>query len=747
MEVSIIFVNYRSEKQLVEAVNSARSGVGDLKYEIVVVNNESSKKLNKKNFYGVRIIESNRNLGYGGGLNKGVAFARGEYLVLANPDILFSPNSINKMVKRLSKDTNIGLLGPQVLAANNTVIQTYSGKPTLLNTFFAFSFLNKLFPNNKYSKSYWLPNLNNSFEHFVRVIGGVCMVIPKKVFLEVGGFDDRFFLFFEETDISTRIAKLGYKILYYPKAQILHYVSQSMRDQSFVESKFEESRFRFYKKYYGLPESFVAEFLLRITKKENIVILGILMISAFLNFHNIGESMLFIGDSARDYLAARDMILQGRIPLVGIPSSVVWLHQGPLSIYLIGIAFAFSKFNPIAPAYLYGLIGLFSTYLVYRVGKNFFNSNIGLLTSLVYATSPLVLVNTRMPYHTSSIPFFTLLFFLILRKVLDGKRKYLFILFFILGLLLQVELSNGALIGVLVLLFLIFRPRRIIKKDIMLSFLGFIIGVLPFILYDIFNRFPYSIGFPLWVGNRVRLFFGLTTTDNSTVVNIPSAIFRIYQQSAGVISPFIIVFFVFIVLAAILVGLLNLRSYRNLKKEKSLLLLALWLAVPLLAFTVHTAPGTAYFPLLYPVLALLTVLVILNLFKKNKFSVIFLVLLAVINAGGTLYNNYFLSDRQAVRSLPPAGYIYGVNVELQIEVAKYIVSHASGNKIELKGGGFLSTLVTGTDSYKYLIWYYGGNLGENGHVYTIYEDKNSIKDHRRIIFNNNRLWVTYNETN
>ena len=80
---------------------------------------------------------------------------------------------------------------------------------------------------------------------------------------------------------------------------------------------------------------------------NNFLLLCIVILSLFLNLYKISDLMIFIGDAARDYLVARDMVITGVIPLVGIPSSVVWLHQGPISIYIIGLAFILTNFNHI----------------------------------------------------------------------------------------------------------------------------------------------------------------------------------------------------------------------------------------------------------------------------------------------------------------------------------------------------------------------------------------------------------------
>jgi 4-amino-4-deoxy-L-arabinose transferase-like glycosyltransferase len=160
--------------------------------------------------------------------------------------------------------------------------------------------------------------------------------------------------------------------------------------------------------------------------------------------------MMFFGDFGRDFLAARDMLMSGVVPLVGIPSSVVWLHQGPLSIYLIAISLWVGTFNPSAPAYLYAGFGVITTYLVFKTGSELFDRKVGILSAIFFTMSPLVLVNVRMPYHTAPIPFFSSIFLIFLWGFLKEK-KYPFLLGVSVGLLLLLELSNAVLVPLLII--------------------------------------------------------------------------------------------------------------------------------------------------------------------------------------------------------------------------------------------------------------------------------------------------------
>src|SRR6185312_14686775 len=110
-----------------------------------------------------------------------------------------------------------------------------------------------------------------------------------------------------------------------------------------------ESRFYYFKKHYGLVTALITNAFLNIGKYSFLNLL-ILFLAAFLLFYKLNEFMSFIGDQGWFYISARDMLLTGQIPLVGITSSHTWLHQGPFWTYLLAFALKIGDYNPVAGA-------------------------------------------------------------------------------------------------------------------------------------------------------------------------------------------------------------------------------------------------------------------------------------------------------------------------------------------------------------------------------------------------------------
>jgi len=264
--LSIILVYYNTPVEIIDCIKSIPEAAEDLSYEIIIVNNNSPKPLpaNLKRSKRLSIIENDNNYGYGRAINQAVKIAKGEFLLVLNPDTICTKDSIKSMVERIKQDRKIGVLGPQQIDKKEKIIHSIGSMPKLPDALFALSFIDNIWPQNPYSKKFWARDVDRNKEQETETVGGACMLFRKKIFEKIEGFDERFFMYFEEADICLRIKKLGYKILYYPQAKIRHLIGKSNTNRRWVKKTFEESRYKFFKKYYGLPIASSAELFLRI---------------------------------------------------------------------------------------------------------------------------------------------------------------------------------------------------------------------------------------------------------------------------------------------------------------------------------------------------------------------------------------------------------------------------------------------------------------------------------------------------
>lgn len=741
IKVSIVYVYFNTPEELIQSVSSVLESSKGISLEIIIVDNNSPKKIPKalesKRY--IKIIKNKKNFGFGEGCNIGAKAARGEYLLFLNPDTLVHKGAIYEMLKTFNKK-KVGIVGPMMVDRNDDILPTISSFITFPGLLVVYSFLNTIFKNNPVSKRFWLYKVNREKEQRVDVLSGACLMLKKSIFEKVGGFDERFFMYFEEHDLCLNVKNAGLHAVFNPKAKIIHFIGKSLSDKKQIKKYFQESRFLYVKKYFGLKRAVISEFFLRYITSSNIALGSVFTLSLFLNTYKQDMLMLLIGDAARDFLAARDMIVTHTIPLVGIPSSVPWLHQGPISVYGIALAFFLSNFNPIAPGILFGIVGAITTALLYFFAKKYFGDRVAVIASLLYATSPMVVVNARMPYHTSLIPFFSILFFLALTSSLK-KPKFMPLTFFAFGLLLQVELSNVVVLAIMGILFYFYKTK-ISKRGMYFSGITLFMGVLPFVLYEFVNG-PAYIKFPLWIANRIGLFFGLTMHHSSTTSSLPFAFLTIYQQISGTIFPHIHLVGLFVFLVAFLFLIFG---TANIFKRSQLLVVLLWVAVPLLSFSLHASPGTAYFGLLYPAIIILVALLFESMVRVNK-AFLLLIVVAVLSNILLLFNNdFFVSSKNGAHPMPPTFYNFGTSWKLSDEVSKAVVLDADGRSFHLLGKGSLSLYKTSIDPYVYLAWYHGGKISEKAQLgYEVYQPGAPNLIWKKVIFKGEGGVVVKNE--
>jgi GT2 family glycosyltransferase len=235
--VSIIILNYNTPDITLNCINSILKNTNKINFEIVLVDNgsdKSSQKLFKKKLFGIKninLIYSKKNLGFGSGNNLGVENSKGNFLFFINSDTLIYENSVKLLFDeyyRLSKINKIGFIQPRLyLNEDHSLLQQTNSKiPSVFNLIQEnLVLLQKIrsthFIDFKYS--YW--NRNNS--RYVEAVCGAAMFCKKSFFHEVGKFDKRFFLYFEEYDICKRAILNGYKNYFTIKTSIIHLQNKS----------------------------------------------------------------------------------------------------------------------------------------------------------------------------------------------------------------------------------------------------------------------------------------------------------------------------------------------------------------------------------------------------------------------------------------------------------------------------------------------------------------------------------------
>lgn len=231
MDVSIIIINWNTKEMLNECLDSIKKYTKDINYEVIIVDNNSSDgsiNMLKDKFKEFIIIESKENLGFGRAHNLALPYINGKYTLLLNPDTLIKENSIKQMVEFMDKNRNVGLLSCKLLNADGSLQSSYWNFPNIREAIREAIVNMAKIPFDLTKKINDLKQIKVSSKEIECVMGAV-MLLPSKLFLDINGFDDDYFMYGEDMDICWVIKNMGYKVFYYVDTEIYHIFGQSSK--------------------------------------------------------------------------------------------------------------------------------------------------------------------------------------------------------------------------------------------------------------------------------------------------------------------------------------------------------------------------------------------------------------------------------------------------------------------------------------------------------------------------------------
>jgi GT2 family glycosyltransferase len=181
-----------------------------------------------------------------------------------NPDCIVDQETIFGLRNQLLSDNSIGIIAPQLRDINNKSYLSCTAMPNYLNSFVVYSFLDTRFPRNRFSVKYWYKDYPLDKKMFVGSASGAAMMMRKSDFLLVKGFDEQYFMYWEDGDLCRKIQKLGKKILYFPEYNLIHKRGGSTNNKlRSAYSWFIRSRYLYFRKYYSAPLALLLELWLR----------------------------------------------------------------------------------------------------------------------------------------------------------------------------------------------------------------------------------------------------------------------------------------------------------------------------------------------------------------------------------------------------------------------------------------------------------------------------------------------------
>ncbi len=236
MKLSVIIVNYNVEHFLEQCLHAVRKALKNIRGEVFVVDNSSvdgSVAMLKEKFPDVNLVLNRKNLGFSKANNQAIRAAKGEYLLLLNPDTVVEEDTFEKCLQFMDAHPDAGGLGVKMLdGKGNFLPESKRGLPTPSVAFYKICGLARLFPRSRAFGKYHLGYLDKDKVHAVDVLAGAFMMLRRSVLDKTGLLDEDFFMYGEDIDLSYRITKAGYKNYYFPGTRIIHYKGESTRKSS-----------------------------------------------------------------------------------------------------------------------------------------------------------------------------------------------------------------------------------------------------------------------------------------------------------------------------------------------------------------------------------------------------------------------------------------------------------------------------------------------------------------------------------
>ncbi|MBU3979527.1 glycosyltransferase family 39 protein, partial [Patescibacteria group bacterium] len=403
-------------------------------------------------------------------------------------------------------------------------------------------------------------------------------------------------------------------------------------------------------------------------------------------------------------------------------SSHPWLHQGAFWTYILALGFFTLGYSPYTGAYISIFLDILAIFFMYKLGSLMFSQRLGIISSLLYAASPIVISSARMPYHTNPIPLLTLIFLWALYKWVKGDPKYFPVVILSLALLYNFEIAAFPLaIVFLIILFFGFCGKKkwagaiLTKKIGFYSTAAFLVPMLPMLIYDFGHGFPQTLRLLAWIGYKILVFFGYPPFH-------PEIASPNFTQMGYFIAGFTnrLIFLPNTYFAIILMVLSLGFFYKTLfdqftaKKHKtSFVLLGLVFIISLAGIIATKTTSEAYLPILFPTSIFIIAIFFDKLLQKKYVLTSFILLLIIV-----IMNAYSVMMQEKGQSFYD-----------RLAAAKKIVSQAQGRRYNLIGRGEGSQFSSFTMNYEYLTWWLGHapSKEQTDLQFIISEDKKGIK--------------------
>lgn len=255
--VAVVTVSYNSSAQLPEFLDSV-AAQSPRPAHVLIADNASADVERTRAIADARrveVLELPRNVGYGGAINAAVAAlpSQVEFVLISNPDVAFSAGAIKALVDALDRAEKVAAAGPRILNPDGSTYPSARNLPSL-RTGVGHALLSRPWPSNPWTRSYRAETQSPLRRRSVGWLSGACMLVRRRAFEDVGGFDTGYFMYFEDVDLGYRLGRAGWHNAYEPDAVVTHIGGLSTKSESKrMLRAHHESAERFVQRKYSAP--------------------------------------------------------------------------------------------------------------------------------------------------------------------------------------------------------------------------------------------------------------------------------------------------------------------------------------------------------------------------------------------------------------------------------------------------------------------------------------------------------------
>jgi GT2 family glycosyltransferase len=258
MDFSIIVVTYDSSPFIEACLHSVVEAAKGLDHEILVVDNASKDEtcqIIERAFPQVLLIRQEVNLGFAKANNHGLQRAKGEFVLLINPDTLWKRGEAGEAVRFLRNHPEIGAMGCRLILEDGSWQRSHGNFPTLLRELKETFYLPRIFSRSNWAKGVFVYK-DHPEPKPVEWVSCTFLICSRRLMAEVGYLDEEYFMYYEDIDLSKRIREQGKEVYYFPGIEIVHY----QRWPSIID--FGESPYLYFKKHFGLYFTEILRYIL-----------------------------------------------------------------------------------------------------------------------------------------------------------------------------------------------------------------------------------------------------------------------------------------------------------------------------------------------------------------------------------------------------------------------------------------------------------------------------------------------------